>query len=115
MPALVGHEAIPMGHASFGDHHINMSNCGNLQTYQATATFLPKLNDWNHIAVMWDRDGIGGGSETVRLYVNGLQVAAIQNNLWGSGFNVNHADIAESRLGFVQPKGRQFDRRWLFP
>jgi hypothetical protein len=64
------------------------------QDNQVTATFLPNLNDWNHIAGVWDRDGIEGSSETVRLYINGLQVAAIQSNLWGTGFNGNRADIA---------------------
>ena len=38
---------------------------------------------WIHIAGVWDRRGIGGSSDTVRLYVDGDLVAASQASDWG--------------------------------
>ena len=38
---------------------------------------------WIHIAGVWDRLGIGGSSDTVRLYVDGDLVAASQASDWG--------------------------------
>jgi len=39
---------------------------------------------WIHIAGVWDRNGIDGTADTIRLYVNGQVVAASQQNDWGS-------------------------------
>jgi hypothetical protein len=39
---------------------------------------------WIHIAGVWDRQGIAGTSDTVRLYVNGRVVAASKRNDWGT-------------------------------
>lgn len=39
---------------------------------------------WIHLAGVWDRRGIDGTSDTVRLYVNGKLVAASQQSDWGS-------------------------------
>jgi Regulator of chromosome condensation (RCC1) repeat len=39
---------------------------------------------WIHIAGVWDRNGIAGTSDTVRLYVNGEVVATAQENDWGT-------------------------------
>jgi hypothetical protein len=45
---------------------------------------ISKLNGtWVHIAGVWDRRGIGGSRDTVRLYVNGVVVAASQKAGWG--------------------------------
>ena len=38
---------------------------------------------WMHIAGVWDRNGIGGSSDTVRLYVNGAILATSQQGSWG--------------------------------
>jgi hypothetical protein len=38
---------------------------------------------WIHIAGVWDRRGIGGSSETIRLYVDGDMVAASHASDWG--------------------------------
>jgi hypothetical protein len=38
---------------------------------------------WLHIAGVWDRHGIAGSTETVRLYVNGKVVAASKRTNWG--------------------------------
>ena len=56
--------------------------------------FAPILNEWTHIALVWDRSGIDGTGDTVRLYVNGAEIGAIQSSSWGTDFNGNHADIA---------------------
>ena len=39
---------------------------------------------WIHVAGVWDRSGIGGTRDTVRLYVNGKLVAASHQSNWGS-------------------------------
>ena len=64
------------------------------QTNTALADFTVNLNEWVHVAAVWDRKGIEGTSEKVRLYINGVKVTALQSNSWGTGFNGNHADIA---------------------
>jgi Concanavalin A-like lectin/glucanases superfamily len=39
---------------------------------------------WIHVAGVWDRGGISGTSDTVRLYVNGKVVAASKAKDWGT-------------------------------
>ena len=39
---------------------------------------------WLHVAGVWDRNGIAGSSDTIRLYVNGEIVAASQQSDWGT-------------------------------
>jgi PASTA domain len=42
------------------------------------------LNDsWIHVAGVWDRRGIAGSTDTLRLYVNGEVVAASRTRDWG--------------------------------
>lgn len=39
---------------------------------------------WIHVAGVWDRRGIAGSTDTVRLYVNGEVVAAAKTSSWGT-------------------------------
>jgi hypothetical protein len=39
---------------------------------------------WIHVAGVWDRNGIAGSGDTIRLYVDGEVVAASQENDWGT-------------------------------
>jgi hypothetical protein len=39
---------------------------------------------WIHVAGVWDRSGIAGSADTVRLYVDGEVVAASQESDWGT-------------------------------
>jgi hypothetical protein len=39
---------------------------------------------WIHVAGVWDRSGIAGTQDTIRLYVNGQVVATSQDTSWGS-------------------------------
>ena len=48
---------------------------------------------WIHIAGVWDRGGINGSADTVRLYVDGSVVASSTANNWG-GTVGTRADIA---------------------
>ena len=41
---------------------------------------------WIHVAAVWDRQGIDGTSDTVRLYVNGKLVAASRESDWGTSW-----------------------------
>ncbi|MCA9965380.1 MAG: cadherin-like domain-containing protein [Anaerolineales bacterium] len=50
-------------------------------------------NEWIHVAAVWDRQGIGGSAETMRLYVNGTSVAASTDSSWGTAVG-SQADIA---------------------
>lgn len=46
---------------------------------------ISRLNGhWIHVAGVWDRSGISGTSDTVRLYVNGAVVAASKATDWGT-------------------------------
>jgi hypothetical protein len=46
---------------------------------------ISKLNGhWIHIAGVWDRNGIAGSRDTVRLYVNGKMVARSRKRTWGT-------------------------------
>jgi uncharacterized membrane protein len=46
---------------------------------------ISQLNgSWIHVAGVWDRNGIAGTHDTIRLYVNGAVVATSQDSSWGS-------------------------------
>lgn len=49
--------------------------------------------NWLHVAGVWDRAGIGGSGDKVRLYLNGAVVASSANGGWG-GTAGTEADIA---------------------
>ena len=48
---------------------------------------------WLHVAAVWDRAGINGTTETMRIYINGIKAAAGQDTGWGTTFGTQ-ADIA---------------------
>jgi hypothetical protein len=48
---------------------------------------------WVHLAVVWDRSGIGSSQETMRMYVNGVKVDSITGIGWGTEVG-DQADIA---------------------
>lgn len=39
---------------------------------------------WTHVAGVWDRSGIKGGTETLQLYINAVKVASSTATSWGS-------------------------------
>ena len=41
-------------------------------------------HQWIHLAAVWDRQGIEGSADTMRLYVNGVSVAAGTGGDWGT-------------------------------
>lgn len=41
-------------------------------------------NEWVHLAMSWDRNGIDGTTDTLRLYVNNVPVASTTQNNWGT-------------------------------
>src|SRR5262249_25045556 len=41
-------------------------------------------NSWIHLAGVWDRQGIAGTTDTMRLYLNGVEVASTTQNGWGT-------------------------------
>jgi hypothetical protein len=58
--------------------------CGG-QTRELTCpiTAIPN-NEWIHMAAVWNRKGIDGSEETMRLYINGTKIAAANWNDWGT-------------------------------
>lgn len=52
----------------------------------AGAPLVNALNQWLHFAAVWDRAGIAGTTDRVRLYVNGIQVARSTASNWGTTF-----------------------------
>lgn len=55
---------------------------------------------WAHLAAVWDRAGIDGTSDKLRLYVNGQKVAATASATWGSAVGAR-ADIAGGNDGNI--------------
>jgi len=54
--------------------------------------------EWIHLAGAWDRQGLDGSPETLRLYVNGKKVAAAKEKDWGTNA-AGQADIAGGNDG----------------
>ncbi len=52
----------------------------------AGAPLVNALNQWLHFAAVWDRAGIAGTTDRVRLYVNGQIVAKSTASTWGTTF-----------------------------
>jgi hypothetical protein len=52
-------------------------------------------NSWIHIAAVWDRNGINGSSDAMRLYIDGVIAASTNQNNWGTTVG-NFADICGS-------------------
>ena len=50
-------------------------------------------NSWIHVAGVWDRAGINGSADTLRLYVNGSVVASSTSGDWGTTVG-SRVDIA---------------------
>lgn len=44
---------------------------------------------WLHVALVWDRAGIAGGADTVRLYLNGVIVGSATATSWGTTVGPN--------------------------
>lgn len=55
---------------------------GGTNTY-VTSDISAYNGEWIHIAAVWDRAGIDGTSDAMRLYVNESQAAATTQNTWG--------------------------------
>jgi hypothetical protein len=71
--------------------HFNVAFGGTFIDVQRN---ISAMNDtWIHVAGVWDRAGIGGSSDTVRLYVDGSVVASTTANDWGNTAGTR-ADIA---------------------
>ncbi|MFA5879855.1 MAG: LamG-like jellyroll fold domain-containing protein [Candidatus Margulisiibacteriota bacterium] len=60
----------------------------NLEGYNADAL----MNQWIHIAAVWNRSGIAETKDTMRLYINGKYLATADKNYWADSFE-NAADI----------------------
>ncbi|MBN1672140.1 MAG: chitobiase/beta-hexosaminidase C-terminal domain-containing protein [Kiritimatiellae bacterium] len=59
-----------------------------------------------HVALVWDRQGIEGGLETVRLYANGARVCGATENGWGTQVS-GYGDIGSGQ------DGEFADRFWV--
>lgn len=71
---------------------------GNYTTVQHDISALN--GTWVHVAGVWDRDGIAGSGDKVRLYVDGAIVAASADGGWGNIVGTE-ADIAGANDGNI--------------
>lgn len=55
---------------------------------------------WIHVAGVWDRNGIGNTTDTMRLYINGSVIASTTEADWGTTIGQN-ADIAGGNDGNI--------------
>jgi hypothetical protein len=60
---------------------------------------------WIHIAGVWDRNGIAGSSDTVRVYVNGQTVAASQDRSWGTTLCARRVSARPGGACFIDVAG----------
>jgi hypothetical protein len=74
---------------TFGGTFIDISQ--NISAHNGT---------WIHVAGVWDRAGIGGSADTVRLYVDGSAVASSTATTWGNTVGTR-ADIAGANDGDI--------------
>jgi hypothetical protein len=51
---------------------------------QPGADMSPYHRKWIHLTALWDRDGIAGTSDSMRLYIDGKLVASNSENDWGT-------------------------------
>lgn len=59
--------------------------------------------NWIHLSAVWDRSGINGSSETMRLYVDGVKKAVSTESDWGTSVGPD-ADIGGSTDGDTYDK-----------
>lgn len=88
-PFVNGHEPIVIYYIGEGNS-INVEfRFGGTYVDAKYSNFSPPLGVPIHVRVVWDRNGIDGTSETIRVYVNGNQgsLSPTQNN-WGTNTSV---------------------------
>ena len=108
--------------------HFNLQFGGTFVDVQDN--ILPFDGTWIHIAGVWDRAGINGSTDTMRLYVNGTVVASTSLNTWGTTMGTrvdiggaNDYDIvnafAEDNLKVydfaMTDFSHRFDENWIVP
>jgi hypothetical protein len=71
--------------------HFNVTFGGNF--IDVVHNISAQNDTWIHVAGVWDRAGIGGSADTVRLYVDGSVVASTTASDWGNSVGTR-ADIA---------------------
>ena len=87
-------------------------------------------NSWVHLAGVWDRAGINGSADAMRLYVNGAVVASTGANNWGNAVG-SRVDIAGANDGDIVGQfyvdnlkvydfaltdfSHRFDENWVVP
>lgn len=58
------------------------------------APFEPELGEPVHLAIVWDRSGIDGSDDRMRIYVDGAMVATGQEDSWGTSNASGHFRVA---------------------
>jgi hypothetical protein len=87
-------------------------------------------NSWIHVAGVWDRNGIDGSTDRVRLYVNGVVVASSTSGAWGTtvgtradiggandynivnAFNLDNLKVYDFAMTDFS---HRFDENWVVP
>ncbi len=73
-------------------------------TYSGVSAHISALNgNWTHVAGVWDRDGIDGTADKIRLYVNGNVAGSTTVAGWGTTVG-QRADIGGGNDGNIAGK-----------
>jgi hypothetical protein len=100
-------------------------------TFIAVQHDISAMNDtWIHVAGVWDRAGIGGSADRLRLYVNGSIAASTSANDWGTAVG-SRVDVAGANDNDIVGKfyvanmkvydfavtdfSHRFDENWVVP
>ncbi len=56
--------------------------------------------EWHHMGIVWDKDGIGGTSDCLQVYIDGAIACATSDNNWGSTPDVGNRHTIGKGEGF---------------
>jgi hypothetical protein len=59
--------------------------------------------DWHHVAIVWDSTGIGGGANTGRLYLDGVQMSSTNNAIAAMPILATPAPATDMDIGRQGP------------
>ncbi|MBI4979474.1 MAG: hypothetical protein HZC28_18500 [Spirochaetes bacterium] len=68
----------------YGSVVFNGTTVSVIYTPASTRNSHGHLNQWTHVALVWNRSGIEGTSDRLRMYIDGTAVAATNQSDWGT-------------------------------
>ncbi|MGD8454054.1 MAG: hypothetical protein PVJ57_19750 [Phycisphaerae bacterium] len=77
---------------------VNFGSLVQVQIPDVDGIFHP--GEWHHLAIVWDKVGIGGSGECVRVYIDGVVCGANTSNAWGDTPDVGNRHTIGKGEGF---------------